>query len=67
MLYYDTDSQRQFVREHRELLASEMRQARATESAPQRDGHRSGWASGLLARARRLRRSTADQTPVYGG
>jgi len=65
MLYYDTDSQRQFVREHRELLASEMRQARATESAPQRDGDRSGGASGLLRRARRLRRGTTDQAPVY--
>jgi hypothetical protein len=67
MLYYDTDSQRQFVREHRELLASEMRQARATESAPQRDGHRSGWASGLLARARRLRRGSSYQAPAYDG
>jgi hypothetical protein len=67
MLYYDTDSQRQFVREHRELLASEMRQARATESIPQRDGDRSRWASGLLRRARRLRRATPDQAPVYEG
>jgi len=38
MLYHDTDAQRQFVREHRELLANEMRQARARDSAPQK-----GW------------------------
>jgi hypothetical protein len=66
MLYHDTESQRQFVREHRELLASEMRQARATESV-QRDRDRSRWASGLLRRARRLRRATPDQAPVYEG
>jgi Holliday junction resolvasome RuvABC ATP-dependent DNA helicase subunit len=66
MLYYDTDSQRQFVREHRELLANEMRQARATESA-QTDRDRSRWASELLRRARRLRRATTDQAPVYEG
>jgi hypothetical protein len=65
MLYYDTDSQRQFVREHRELLANEMRQARATESA--QTDRRSRWASDLLRRARRLRRATTDQAPVYEG
>ena len=67
MLYHDTDAQRQFVREHRELLANEMRQARATESSPQRDGNRSRWTISLLRRARRLRRATPDQAPVYEG
>jgi hypothetical protein len=67
MLYYDTDSQRQFVREHRELLASEMRQARATESIPQRDGDPSRWAISLLRRARRLRRGGNYQAPAYHG
>jgi Holliday junction resolvasome RuvABC ATP-dependent DNA helicase subunit len=66
MLYHDTDSQRQFVREHRELLASEMRQARATESV-QRDRDRSRWASDLLRRARRVGRATPDQAPAYEG
>jgi hypothetical protein len=66
MLYHDTDAQRQFVREHRELLASEMRQARATATR-QRDGDRSRWAISLLRRPRRLRRATPDQAPVYEG
>ena len=67
MLYHDTDAQRQFVREHRELLANEMRQARARDSAPKRDGHRSRWAISLLRRARRLRRGSNYQAPAYQG
>ena len=67
MLYYDTDPQRQLVRERTQLLASEMRQARATESVAQTDGDRSRWANGLLRRARRLGRATPDQAPAYEG
>ena len=65
MLYYDTDSQRQFVREHRELLANEMRQARAKDSAAPTDGDRSRWVNGLPGRARRLGRGITDQASVY--
>ena len=67
MLYYDNDPQRQLVRERTKLLASEMRQARATDSAAHADGDRSRWASGLLRRARRLGRATSDQAPAYEG
>jgi hypothetical protein len=66
MLYHDTDAQRQFVREHRELLANEMRQARATKSA-QTDRDLSRWAISLLRRARRLRRGSNYQAPAYDG
>ena len=65
MLYYDNDPQRQLVRERTKLLASEMRQARATDSAAHADGDRSRWASGLLRRARRLGQGTPDQAPAY--
>ena len=67
MLYYDSDPQRQLVRERTKLLASEMRKARATDSAAQTDEDRSRRASGLLRRARRLGRGTLDQAPAYEG
>ena len=65
MLYYDNDPQRQLVRERTELLASEMRQARATDSAAQTDGDRSRWASGLPRWARRPGQGAPDQAPAY--
>jgi hypothetical protein len=67
MLYYDSDPQRQLVRERTKLLATEMQKARARDSAAQADGDRSRWASGLLRRARRLGRGTPDQAPAYEG
>lgn len=67
MLYYDSDPQRQLARERTELLASEMRQARATDSGAQADGDRRRWATGLLGQARRLGRGAPDQAPAYEG
>jgi hypothetical protein len=67
MLYYDSDPQRQFLRERPELLASELRKARATNSAAQTDEDRSRRASAVLRRARRLGRGAPDQAPAYEG
>jgi hypothetical protein len=67
MLYYDSDSQRQLVRERTNLLASEMRQARATDSAAQTDGDRGRRASGLPRWTRRLGRGAPEQAPAYEG
>ena len=64
-MLYDNDLQRQLVRERTELLASEMRKARATNSAAQTDEDRGRRASGPLRRARRVGRGAPDQAPAY--
>jgi hypothetical protein len=65
MLYYNTDPQRQLVRERTDQMAHEMRRARRL--TPDEAGY-PGWrrlAAELLGRAGSLRRRKGSRDPAY--
>jgi hypothetical protein len=67
VLYYNTDPQRQLVREHTDQMAHEMRRARRL--TPEQAGY-PGWerlAAELLGHARSLRGRKGSRDPVYDG
>jgi hypothetical protein len=65
MLYYNTDPQRQLVREHSDQMAHEMRHARRL--TPEEAGYpgRERLAAILLGRARSLRLRMGAHAPAY--
>ena len=65
MLYYHTDAQREFIREHHEDLAQEMRRVRQLTADEAGFPKLKGIAAGLMLRAERLRRRRTYRAPVY--
>jgi hypothetical protein len=65
VLYYNTDPQRQIVREHTDQMAHEMRRARCLTSD---EAGCPGWgrlAAELIGRAPSLRRRKWSRDPLY--
>jgi hypothetical protein len=65
MLYYHTDPQREFIREHVEDLAQEMRRVRQLTADEAGFPKVRGVAAGLIRRAERLRRRRTYHAPAY--
>ena len=64
MLYYHTDAERQFIREHTDDLAQEMRRMRRLTGEPGSPKWRR-LAAWLTARAERLRPHRRYHAPAY--
>jgi hypothetical protein len=65
VLYYDTDAQRQLIREHADQLAREMRSARRPQAEAAAYRRWMGLATELIQRVEPRRRRQAYRAPAY--
>jgi hypothetical protein len=65
VLYYDTEAQRQLIREHTEQLAEDVRRARQVKPEGARHANWIRLAAEVRGRAERLRRRKDSHAPAY--